>query len=135
MTGEVPLNLIPDELKSMKGTEVPLGMLPDELKPAEATKPWAAKYPRLAAVPETIKEMPSELKRLFYGEPKISPKEGLYDIPKKTLSEKISEVAIEQIPFREQIIGTKEWRTPETGMEAASYFVAGKFLGEAGKAF
>ena len=103
--------------------------------PATIVPPFVARHPYLAAIPETIKEMPSELKGLFYGEPKISPKEGLYDIPKKSLLEKIPEIVVEQIPFREQIIGTKEWRTPETGMEAGALVVGGKFLGEAGIAF
>ncbi len=101
----------------------------------EISTPWSARYPYISAIPQTIKELPSEIKRIFTGELPISPREGLYDIPKKPWYEKIPEIAAEQIPFREQILGTKEWRTPETAMEAISLYGAGKFLGEAGGAF
>ncbi len=101
----------------------------------ELVTPWSARYPHLAAIPSTLKELPSEVKRTFTGELPISPREGLYDIPKKPWYERIPEIAVEQIPFREQILGTKEWRTPETMMEAVSLYGAGKFLGEAGGAF
>ncbi len=101
----------------------------------ELVTPWSARYPHLAAIPSTLKELPSEIKRTFTGELPISPREGLYDIPKKPWYERIPEIAAEQIPFREQILGTKEWRTPETAMEGISLYGAGKFLGEAGGAF
>lgn len=57
-----------------------------------------------------------------------SPREGLYEQVPTSLAEKI---ITGFIPFKEQMQGIKEWRSPETLMESITMYATGKFI-EAG---